>query len=223
MLDRRMNTYGEALSGLFHGATILLGGFGGAGVALGLIRAVLDSGARDLVVVSNNAGSSEDDLALLLRNGRVAKVICSFPRSKTNTVFAELHRQGKVALELVPQGTLIERIRCAGAGLGGFYTPTSAGTQIGANKESRMLNRREHVLELPLGGDFALLRALRADRHGNLVYNKSARNFQPMMATAAKITVAEVDELVDVGQLDPEAIVTPGIFVNRIVTRGSPW
>jgi 3-oxoadipate CoA-transferase alpha subunit len=222
MLDRRMNSHGDALRGLSDGATILLGGFGGAGVALGLIRAVLETGARDLTVVSNNAGSSDDDLTLLLRHGRIAKLICSFPRSKTNNVFAELHRQGKVALELVPQGTLIERIRCAGAGLGGFYTPTSAGTHLGAQKETRILNGREHVLELPLGGDFALLSALRADRHGNLVYNKSARNFQPMMATAAKITVAEVDEFVDIGQLAPEAIVTPGIFVDRVVKRGSP-
>jgi 3-oxoadipate CoA-transferase, alpha subunit len=222
MLDRRMKTYGAALSGLADGSTILLGGFGGAGVPLGLIKAVLDTGARDLVVVANNAGSSDDDLALLLREHRVAKLICSFPKSKTNTLFAELHRAGKAALELVPQGTLIERIRCAGAGLGGFYTPTSAGTHIGADKESRILGGREHVLELPLGGDFALLRALRADRHGNLIYNKSARNFQPMMATAAKITVAEVDQIVEPGELDPETIVTPGIFVNRIVQQGSP-
>jgi len=223
MLDRRAQSYGEALKGLSDGSTILVGGFGGAGVPLGLIRGVLDTGARDLVVVSNNAGSSDDDLALLLREGRIAKVICSFPRSKTSTTFAELHRAGKVALELVPQGTLIERIRCAGAGLGGFYTPTSAGTDIGAHKECRILNGREHVLELPLHGDFALLRALRGDRHGNLVYNKGARNFQPMMATAAKITVAEVDHIVNLGEMDPETVVTPGIFVNRIVKRGSPW
>ena len=223
MLNRTMKTYGEALRDLGDGSTILLGGFGGAGVPLGLVRAVLDTGARELIVVSNNAGASDEDLALLLREGRVAKLICSFPRSKTNTMFAELYRARKVALELVPQGTLIERIRCAGAGLGGFYTPTSAGTQIGAGKESRMLGGREHVLELPLGGDFALLRALRADRHGNLVYNKSARNFQPMMAAAAKITVAEVNQIVELGGLDPETIVTPGIFVNRIVQQGSPW
>jgi 3-oxoadipate CoA-transferase alpha subunit len=223
MLNRQVNSYGEALKGLVDGSTVLIGGFGGAGVPIGLIKATLDTGARELVVVSNNAGSADNDLAMLLREGRVSKVVCTFPRSKTSTVFAELYRAGKVDLELVPQGTLIERIRCAGAGLGGFYTPTSAGTQIGANKEARVLGGREHVLELPLSGDFALLRASRSDRYGNLVYNKGARNVQPMMATAAKVTVAEVDHIVGLGELDPEAIVTPGIFVNRIVQRGSPW
>lgn len=222
MLDRLVDSYHNAVKGINDGATLLIGGFGGAGVPLGLIRAVHDSGARELVVISNNAGSSADDVALLLRAGRVAKVICSFPRSKTNSDFADLFRQGKVQLELVPQGTLVERIRCAGAGLGGFYTPTSAGTEISALKETRTLNGRAHVLELPLGGDFALLRASKADRHGNLVYNKGARNFQPVMATAAKVTIAEVNEIVDLGQLDPEAVVTPGIFVNRVVLQGSP-
>jgi 3-oxoadipate CoA-transferase alpha subunit len=221
MLDRRVATYGEAMQGLVDGATVLLGGFGGAGIAHGLIRAVLDTGARNLTVISNNTGSTDDDLTLLLRNGRVAKVICSFPRSKGNSIFADCHRKGEVALELVPQGTLIERIRCAGAGLGGFYTPTSAGTELGADKETRVLNGRLHVFEEPLGGDFALLSASRADRHGNLVYDQSARNFQPMMATAAKITVAEVAQIVELGHLDPETIVTPGIFVNRIVRKGS--
>ena len=222
MLDRRVGSYGEAVTGLADGATILIGGFGGAGVPVGLIGAVLDAGVRDLVIVSNNAGSSDDDLSLLLREGRVAKVVCTFPRSRTNTVFADLHRAGKVALELVPQGTLVERMRCAGAGLGGFFTPVSAGTELGAGKETRVIAGREHVFETPLGGDFALLQALHADRLGNLVYNKGARNFAPVMATAATIVVAEVRAIVEVGALDPEAIVTPGIFVDRIVERGAP-
>lgn len=222
MLDRLVQTYSEAVRGIRDGATLLIGGFGGAGVPLGLIRAVLGTGARELTIISNNAGSSEDDISWLLREGRVAKLICSFPRSKSNADFASLHRQGKVALELIPQGTFIERIRCGGAGLGGFYTPTSAGTEIGAHKETRTIDGRDYVFEPPLRGDFALLRGLWADRYGNLTYNKSARNFQPVMATAARISVAEVDEIVDVGELAPEQIVTPGIFIKRVVKAGAP-
>lgn len=190
----------------------------------GLIAALHDSGARDLTVVSNNGGSGDPDLSLLLAAGRVRKLICSYPKSKakSTTTFADLYLAGKIELELVPQGTLVERMRCAGAGLGGFYTPVSAGTALAEGKEIRMIDGREHVLELPLRGDAALLRAHRADRLGNLVYNKTARNFAPVMATAAAMVAVEVDEFVELGELDPEAVVTPGVLVDRVVRTGSP-
>ncbi len=222
MLDRRVATYSAAVAGITDGATILLGGFGGAGVPLGLVAAVLDAGIRDLTLISNNAGSGDPDARVLLQAGRVRKVICSFPKSPTSTVFEEMYRAGKVELELIPQGTLVERMRCAGAGLGGFYSPVSVGTDLARGKEVRSLGGRDYVLELPLSGDVALLRARRADRIGNLVYNKTARNFAPVMATAAKLVVVEADELVEAGAIDPETIVTPGIFVDRVVAKGAP-
>ncbi len=222
MLDRRVNTFSEAIAGLRDGATVLLGGFGGAGVPLNLIMAVYESGVKDLTVITNNGGGVGNDLSILLRERRVAKLICSYPKSKTNKVFLEIYRAGKVQLEVVPQGTLVERIRCGGAGLGGFYTPVAAGTELAKGKETRVMNGREYVLELPLHADFALLRGKKADRMGNLTYNKTARNFAPVMATAADIVVAEVEEIVEVGAIDPETVVTPGIFVNRIVKMGAP-
>lgn len=219
MLDRRVQTYSEAIAGIKNGATILLGGFGGAGVPLGLCKAVIDAGLRDLTVVSNNAGSGDPDLSAMLTAGCVKKVICTYPKSATSRVFADLYAEGKVGLELLPQGTLVERMRCAGAGLGGFFTPVSAGTELGAGKETRVIDGREHVFETPLHGDVALIRAKKADRLGNLTYNRLARNFCPAMAMAGKLVVAEVDEIVEVGAMDPEEIVTPGVFVDRIVLK----
>ena len=222
MLDRRVKSYSDAIAGISNGATILLGGFGGAGVPLGLCAAVIKAGLRDLVVVSNNAGSGDPDLSAMLTAGCVKKVICTYPKSATSRVFADLYAEGKVGLELIPQGTLVERMRCAGAGLGGFFTPVSAGTELGAGKETRVIDGREHVFETPLRGDVALIRGKKADRLGNLTYNKLARNFCPAMAMAADLVVAEVDEIVEVGALDPEEVVTPGIFIDRIVPQGAP-
>lgn len=222
MLDRRVKSYSEAVAGISHGATILLGGFGAAGVPFGLCAAVVKAGLRDLTVISNNAGSGDPDLSVMLTAGCVKKVICTYPKSKGSQVFPDLYAAGKVELELIPQGTLVERIRCAGAGLGGFFTPVSAGTELGAGKESRVIDGREHVFEHPLRGDVALIRGKTADRLGNLTYNKLARNFCPAMAMAADLVIAEVDEIVDVGDIDPEAVVTPGVFVDRIVPKGAP-
>ncbi len=224
MLDRRVASFGEAVAGIGDGATVLLGGFGGAGTPLGLIGALHDAGVRDLTVVCNNGGSADADLSLLLQSGRVRKLVCSYPKSKAKSTssFADLYLAGKIELELVPQGTLVERMRCAGAGLGGFYTPVGAGTALAEGKEVKVLDGREHVLELPLRGDVALIRARQADRIGNLTYNKTARNFAPAMATAAALVVAEVEEFVADGGIDPEAVVTPGILVDRVVRMGSP-
>ncbi len=224
MLDRRVESFAEAIAGIGDGATILLGGFGGAGTPLGLIAAIHAAGLRELTVVCNNGGSATADLSLWLAAGQVRKLVCSYPKSKANTTssFSDLYRAGKIELELVPQGTLVERIRCAGAGLGGFFTPVGAGTALAAGKETRLIGGREHVFEAPLPGDVALLRGRQADRLGNLTYNKAARNFAPAMATAAKLVVAEVEEFVELGALDPETIVTPGIFVDRVVRMEAP-
>lgn len=224
MLDRRVSSFAEAIAGIGDGATIMLGGFGGAGTPFGLIAAIHAAGLRDLTVIANNGGSAAPDLSLWLTAGQVRKMICSYPKSKLNTTasFTELYLAGKLELELVPQGTLVERIRCGGAGLGGFYTPVGAGTELARGKETKILDGREHVLELPLRADVALLRGRQADRLGNLTYNKTARNFAPAMATAAKLVVVEVDEFVELGDLDPEAVVTPGIFVDRVVLQGAP-
>lgn len=207
----------EAVAGIRDGATVLIGGFGLAGMPVQLIDAVIDQGATDLTVVSNNAGNGDTGLAALLDQGRVRKVICSFPRQSDSWVFDRLHRAGQVELELVPQGTLAERMRAAGAGLGGFYCPTGVGTLLTEGKEVREIDGRTYVLELPLKGDVALVRAHRADRLGNLVYRKTGRNFGPVMATAATTVVVQVSEVVDAGALDPEAVVTPGIYVDRVV------
>jgi 3-oxoadipate CoA-transferase alpha subunit len=206
-----------AVRGIADGSTVLIGGFGRAGLPFALIDAVRASGAKDLVVVNNNAGNGTSGLAALLAAGQVRKMICSFPRQSDSFVFDELYRAGKVELEVVPQGNLAERIRAAGAGIGGFYTPTGVGTLLADGKEVRTIDGRDYLLEFPIRGDVALIRAHGADRMGNLVYRKTGRNFGPIMATAAALTIAEVGEIVDTGGLDPEAIVTPGIFVNRIV------
>lgn len=224
MLDRRVASFTEAIAGIGHGATIMLGGFGGAGTPLGLVAAVHRAGLRDLTVIANNGGSADPDLRIWLEAGQVRKLVCSYPKSKQHTTasFTTLYLAGKIELELVPQGTLVERMRCAGAGLGGFYTPVGAGTALAEGKETRMIDGREHVLEMPLRADVALLRGRQADRLGNLTYNKTARNFAPVMATAAKLVVVEVEEFVELGALDPEAVVTPGIFVDRVVQKGAP-
>jgi 3-oxoadipate CoA-transferase alpha subunit len=207
----------DAVSGIEDGSTILVGGFGMAGHPVALIDALLDQGAGDLTVVSNNAGNGDTGLAALLKAGRVTKMICSFPRQSDSWVFDGLYRSGGIELELVPQGNLAERLRAAGAGIGAFYTPTGYGTSVADGKETRTIGGRGYVLEHPLHGDYALIGAFKADRWGNLVYRKTARNFGPVMATAARITVAQVDQVVDLGALDPETVVTPGIFVDRVV------
>jgi 3-oxoadipate CoA-transferase alpha subunit len=206
-----------AVADIQDGATIMLGGFGMAGMPTALVDALLGQGARDLTIVSNNAGNGETGLAALLKAGRVRKIICSFPRQADSYVFDALYRAGKIELEVVPQGTLVERIRAAGAGLGAFFTPTAYGTLLAAGKEVREINGCHYVLEYPIHADVALIKARQADRWGNLVYRKTGRNFGPVMATAAACTVAQVDRVVDLGALDPESIVTPGIFVHRVV------
>jgi len=207
----------EAVAGIKDGDTVLVGGFGTAGQPVELIDALIRTGARDLTVVNNNAGQGDRGLAALLAGGQVAKVICSYPRQADSYVFDALYRAGKVELEVVPQGNLAERLRAAGAGIGGFFTPTGVGTPLAEGKEQRRIDGRDYVLEYPLRGDFALIKAHRADPMGNLVYRKTARNFGPVMATAAATTVVQVQEIVELGALDPEAVVTPGIFVDRIV------
>jgi 3-oxoadipate CoA-transferase alpha subunit len=207
-----------ALADIGDGATVLIGGFGTAGQPVELIDALARCGARDLTVVSNNAGNGDTGLAALLAAGGVRKMICSFPRQRDSWVFDELYRAGRIELELVPQGTLAERMRAAGAGLGGFYCPTGVGTPLGHGKEQRRIGGRDYLLEYPLPGDAALIAAHRADGAGNLVYRKTARNFSPVMATAAATTIAQVSEVVRTGELDPEAVVTPGIYVQRVVT-----
>ena len=222
MLDKRVKSVAEAVAGMRDGATVLIGGFGNAGIPVELIHAVIDQGARDLTVVSNNAGSGRADLAALLAAGRVRKIMCSYPKTSGSVAFEELYAAGRIELELVPQGTLTERIRAGGAGIGGFYTPTAVGTMLAAGKEVRRLGGREYVLEMPIRGDFALIRAERADRWGNLAFHASARNFGPVMASAAAVTVVQAREIVELGALDPEAIVTPGIFVHRVVCVPNP-
>jgi 3-oxoadipate CoA-transferase, alpha subunit len=207
----------EAVAGVEDGATVLVGGFGMAGMPVALIDALIRQGASDLTVVSNNAGNGDTGLAALLAQGRVRKMICSFPRQVDSWVFDGLYREGRIELELVPQGNLAERMRAAGAGIGAFFSPTGAGTPLAEGKESREIDGRTYVLEYPIRGDVALIGAHRADRMGNLVYRKTARNFGPVMASAARTTVAQVAEVVETGTLDPEAIVTPGIYVDRVV------
>ena len=217
MINKLADSVAQALEGVQDGATVLIGGFGTAGIPGELIDGLIAQGARDLTVVNNNAGNGEQGLAALLKAGRVRKIICSFPRQVDSHVFEGLYRSGKLELELVPQGTLAERLRAAGAGIGAFFCPTAYGTELAAGKETREINGKQHVLELPIHGDVALIKAERGDRWGNLTYRMSARNFGPVMATAAKKTVATVHEVVELGALDPEAIVTPGIYVSQIV------
>ena len=207
----------QAVAGIANGSTVLIGGFGPAGQPVELIDALIRSGVKDLTVVNNNAGNGRVGLAALLASGQVSKIICSFPRQVDSYVFDELYRAGKVKLELVPQGNLAERMRAAGAGIGAFFCPTGVGTPLTEGKERRTIDGRDYVLEYPIKGDVALIKAFRADTLGNLVYRKTARNFGPVMATAAKITVVQVSEIVQPGGIDPEVVVTPGIFVDRIV------
>lgn len=217
MINKIAASVADAMAGIPDGATVMIGGFGTAGIPNELIDGLIAQGARDLTVVNNNAGNGDTGLAALLATGRVRKIICSFPRQADSHVFDALYRSGRIELELVPQGNLSERIRAAGAGIGAFFTPTGFGTALAAGKETREINGRPYVLEYPIHGDVALIKAERGDRWGNLTYRKAARNFGPVMATAAKRTVATVHEVLELGQLDPEAIVTPGIFVSRIV------
>ena len=217
MIDKIYPSAAAALDGLADGATVMIGGFGGAGQPNELIDALIAQGARDLVIVNNNAGNGETGLAALLKAGRVRKIVCSFPRQTDSQVFDALYRAGKIELELVPQGNLAERIRAAGSGIGGFFTPTGYGTDLAKGKETREIGGRMQVFETPLHADLALIKAERGDRWGNLTYRKTARNFGPIMAMAAKLTVASVHEVVELGGLDPEHIVTPGIFVQRVV------
>lgn len=217
MIDKRVPSFAAALAGIKDGATILCGGFGSVGEPFALIEAVIELRLRDLIVVSNNGGSGLVGVAALLKSGCVRKLICSYPRSSDPQVIDALYRDRRIEIEIVPQGTLSERMRAAGAGIGGFFTRTGAETKLASGKETRMIDGQLHVLEAPLKGDFALIKAHRADRWGNLVYRKSARNFNPVMAAAAAITVAQVSEMAELGALDPEAIATPGIFVDRVV------
>lgn len=217
MINKISPSVEEALAGIYDGATIMIGGFGGAGQPAELIDGLIAQGAKDLVIVNNNAGNGEVGLAALLKAGRVRKIICSFPRQADSYVFDELYHSKKIELELVPQGNLAERIRAAGAGIGAFFTPTGFGTELADGKETREINGRQYVLEYPISADFALIKAETGDRWGNLTYRKTARNFGPIMATAAKCTIASVHNIVDLGDIDPEVVVTPGLFVKRIV------
>jgi 3-oxoadipate CoA-transferase alpha subunit len=217
MIDKVADSIAQALQGVRDGSTVLIGGFGTAGIPNELIDGLIAHGARELTVVNNNAGNGDTGLAALLKAGQVSKIICSFPRQADSYVFDGLYRSGKLELELVPQGNLAERIRAAGAGIGGFFCPTGYGTELAKGKETREIDGRMYVLESPIRGDVALIKAELGDRWGNLVYRQAARNFGPVMAMAASTTIATVHEIVPLGALDPETIVTPGIFVKKIV------
>ncbi|BDB29819.1 3-oxoacid CoA-transferase subunit A (plasmid) [Cupriavidus sp. P-10] len=219
MIDKLYRTAREAMDDVPDGATIAIGGFGGAGMPDELIDALIEQGARDLTVVSNNAGNGDTGLAALLKTRRVRKLVCSFPRQRDAHVFEALYRAGQIELEVVPQGTLAERLRAAGSGIGAFYTPTGYGTLLAEGKETRQIDGRDYVLEYPLPVDVALINAAAADRWGNLIYSKTARNFAPVMAMAASQTIAAVARVCELGDLDPEDVVTPGIFVSRVVLR----
>jgi 3-oxoadipate CoA-transferase alpha subunit len=220
VIDKRVRTLAEAVAGIKDGSTVLVAGFGDVGIANTMIEALQEQGARNLTVVSNNTGNGNYGLARLITSGHVRKVICSFPRSGDYSGFVEAYNAKRIELELVPQGTISERMRCAAAGLGGFYSPVSVGTRLGEGKETREIDGRQYVFEKPIKGDVAILKAHKADRWGNLVYRKSARNFNPIMAMAADLTVVEVTHFVELGELDPEAVVTPGIFVDRVFVLG---
>jgi len=224
MIDKTVPDAAAAVAGIPDGATVMIGGFGRAGQPVELIDALIEQGAGDLTIVSNNAGNGDVGLAALLARKRVRRIICSFPRQHDSWVFDGLYRAGEIQLEIVPQGNLAERIRAAGAGIGAFFSPTGVGTLLAEGKELRQIEGRDYVLEYPIKADYALVSGLRADRWGNVVYRKTARNFGPIMASAATTTIVQVDEIVPLGDLDPEAIVTPGIFVDRVVAVGErPW
>ena len=224
MINKIVQSMEQAMADIRDGAVVLLGGFGSIGQPNVLIDGLIENGAKDLTVVSNNAGVGRAGLARLLELGRVRKIICSYPRSAGSVVFEELYRAGKVALEVVPQGTMAERLRAAGAGIPAFFTPTGVGTKLAAGKEQREIAGRKYLLEEALAGDVALVEAWEADRWGNLIYRSSARNFNPVMATAAKLTIAQAQHIVDLGTLDPEKIATPGVYVDRVlhVPYGEP-
>ena len=217
MIDKRRASALEALADVPDGATVMIGGFGTAGLPDELTEALIEQGARDLTIINNNAGNGDHGIAALLAAGRVRKVVCSFPRQVDSHHFDRLYRAGQVELELVPQGNLAERIRAAGAGIGAFFTPTGYGTELAKGKETRLIDGRMQVLEHALHADYALVKAERGDRWGNLTYRMTARNFGPVMATAARITVATVHQIVELGELDPETVVTPGVYVQRLV------
>ncbi len=221
MIDKTFESLESAVADIHDGATVMIGGFGNAGMPSALIDALIAQGARELTIVNNNAGNGDTGLAALLKAKRVRKIICSFPRQADSQHFDALYRAGEIELELTPQGNLAERIRAAGAGIGGFFTPTGYGTLLAEGKETRLIDGRHYVLESPIHADFALIKALRGDRWGNLVYRKTARNFGPIMAMAAKVAIAQVRDVVALGELDPEAIVTPGIFVQRVVKEAA--
>lgn len=222
MIDKKYGSAAEAVADIHDNAIVMIGGFGEAGSPIELIHALIDSGAQNLTVINNNTGSGHVGLAALIENKQVGKMICSFPRTANSTVFPDLYRAGEIELELVPQGTLAERIRAGGAGIPAFYTATSVGTPLADGKEIKTFNGREYVQELAIKADFSLIKCQRADRYGNLVYNKTARNFAPVMATAANITIVQATEYLEAGDIDPETVVTPGIFVNRIITVANP-
>ena len=222
MIDKRVNSCAAAVADIKDGDTVMIGGFGEAGSPIELIHALIDNGAKNLTVVNNNTGSGRVGLAALIKNGQVAKMICSYPRTANSLVFPELYRSGKIELELVPQGTLAERIRAGGAGIPAFFTPTSVGTPLAEGKESRIFEDEEYVMERAIKADFALIKAKQADRYGNLTFNKTARNFAPIMAMAATNTLVQTNEMVELGDIDPENVVTPGIFINRIIEVSKP-
>lgn len=222
MIDKRVASAAIAVADVFDGATIMIGGFGEAGSPIELIHAIIDHGATNLTVINNNTGSGEVGLAALIKAKRVSKMICSYPRTANSTVFPALYHSGETELELVPQGTLAERIRAGGSGIPAFYTPTAVGTSLGEGKETRTINGREYILEYGLTADFSIIKGRTADTHGNVLYNKTARNFAPIMAMAGKITVVQAQHVVNVGELDPETVITPGIFVNRIIEIPEP-
>ena len=222
MIDKRVSSAAEAVADIGDGAIVLVSGFGEAGNPTELLHALIDHGAKELTVVNNNAGNGHIGLAALLETGRVRKVICSYPRSSHSEVFQSLYTAGEIELETIPQGTLAERMRAAGAGIGGFYTPTTVGTVLAQGKESRVIEEREYVLEMPLRADFALVKAETADRWGNLTYRLAARNFGPVMCMAADVTIVQVRRFAKLGAIDPETVVTPGIFVDRVVEVADP-
>ncbi|MDP2366324.1 MAG: 3-oxoacid CoA-transferase subunit A [Ignavibacteria bacterium] len=222
MINKIVKSTKEAVADIFDGATIMISGFGEAGSPIELIHALIDQGAKNLTVVSNNTGSGNVGLAALIENKQVRKMICSFPRTANSTVFPDLYRKGEIDLELVPQGTLAERIRAGGAGIPAFFTPTSVNTPLAKGKDMRVFNDKTCVLEYAIKADFSLVKCYAADRYGNLIYNKTARNFGPIMCTAATTTIVQAKKILELGQIDPECVVTPGIFVKRIVEVTNP-
>lgn len=222
MINKIITTPAEAVADIFDGAVVMISGFGEAGSPIELIHALIDRGAKNLTVVSNNAGSGHVGLASLIENKQVKKIICSFPKTANSTVFTDLYRKGAIELELVPQGTLAERIRCGGAGIPAFYTPTTVNTPLAEGKEIRVINGQPYVLEFAIKANFSLVKCLYADRYGNLTYNKTARNFGPIMCMAAEKTIVQAKKVLQPGDIDPEVVVTPGIFVSRVVEVSNP-